>query len=71
MVAYRSLKQPLPALIDLELEADSGIPIFRQIARQLRSRIQNQVLSAGTRLPPSRELARQLGGAQQRDRCLR
>lgn len=64
MVAYRSLKQPLPALIDLELEADSGIPIFRQIARQLRSRIQNQVLSAGTRLPPSRELARQLGVAR-------
>lgn len=60
MVRNRSSRQPLPALVALELDRSGGVPVFRQIARQLRERIASHALLAGTRLPPSRELATQL-----------
>ena len=60
MVANRSFRQPLPALVALELDRASGVPVFRQIARQLRERISSHALLPGTRLPPTRELAIQL-----------
>jgi len=64
MVANRSSRQALPALIALELKRDSGVPIFRQIARQLREKIVSHALPARARLPPSRELSAQLGVAR-------
>lgn len=64
MVANRSFRQPLPALVDLELDRFSGSPVFRQIALQLREKIDSRVLPSGTRLPPSRDLATQLGVAR-------
>ena len=60
MVANRSSRQPLPALVALELDRVSGGPVSRQIARQLREKIASHVVPAGTRLPPSRDLATQL-----------
>ena len=64
MVANRSSRQPLPALVALELDRGSGAPVFRQIARQLRESIVSHALPPGTRLPPSRDLATQLAVAR-------
>jgi GntR family transcriptional regulator/MocR family aminotransferase len=64
MVVNRSSRQPLPALIALELDRAGGAPVFRQIARQLREKIVSLALPSGTRLPPSRELAIELGVAR-------
>jgi len=65
MVANRSSRQPLPALVAFELDRVSGAPaVFRQIARQLRDKIVSRALLPGTRLPPSRELAIQLAVAR-------
>lgn len=64
MVANRSSRQPLPALVALELDRGSGAPVFRQIARQLRESIVGHALPPGTRLPPSRDLATQLAVAR-------
>lgn len=64
MVANRSSRQPLPALVALELDRVAGAPVFRQIARQLREKIVSHALPPGTRLPPSRDLATQLAVAR-------
>lgn len=64
MVANLSSRQPLPALVALELDRASGTPVVRQIARQLREKIVDRALLPGTRLPPSRELATQLAVAR-------
>ncbi len=64
MVANRSSRQPLPALVALELDRGSGTPVFKQIARQLRESILGHALLPGTRLPPSRDLATQLAVAR-------
>ncbi|MDE1179248.1 PLP-dependent aminotransferase family protein [Paraburkholderia sp.] len=53
--------------IDTDLAASSGHsdgPAFRRIARQLKARIDSGALRRGTRLPPTRELARRLGVAR-------
>ncbi len=44
----------------IELERDHSVPVYRQIAQKLRSMIESGTLPAGTRLPPSRTLARDL-----------
>ncbi len=41
--------------------AQHGTPVYRQIADQIRGRIECGELSSGDRLPPIRELAQQLG----------
>ncbi|WP_175718443.1 PLP-dependent aminotransferase family protein [Burkholderia anthina] len=64
MVASRAPKQSSPALLDLEIDRGSRDPIFRQIARQLRGRIGRAALPRGARLPPTRDLAAQLGVAR-------
>lgn len=64
MVRSRISKQSHPALVDLEVDRSASGPVFRQIARQLRERIDNSVLPRGTRLPPTRDLAEQLGIAR-------
>jgi DNA-binding transcriptional MocR family regulator len=46
--------------ISLERDAGSGTPVYRQIAEQIRARIDSRDLSAGNRLPPIRELAHEL-----------
>jgi GntR family transcriptional regulator of abcA and norABC len=49
--------------IDLAWQPDSGspTPFFRQLAHHMRNQIRSGVLSPGTRLPPQRLLADQLG----------
>ncbi len=42
-------------------EAPGGPPVYRQIADQIRLRVEQGALGPGDRLPPIRELARQLG----------
>jgi GntR family transcriptional regulator / MocR family aminotransferase len=48
---------PLSATLD----AGSGVPIYRQLAQQLRTAVRSGTLAQGLRLPPSRELAQLLG----------
>ncbi len=48
----------------IELERDSAVPLQRQIGDQLKSAIQTGRLSAGTSLPSSRTLARDLAVAR-------
>lgn len=64
MVRSAVSKHAHPALVDLEIDRHASGPIFRQIIRQLRERIDNAVLPRGTRLPPTRDLAEQLGIAR-------
>ncbi|GAB7536406.1 PLP-dependent aminotransferase family protein [Burkholderia sp. 3C] len=64
MVRSTVSKQSHPALVDLEIDRHASGPVFRQIIRQLRERIDNGVLPCGTRLPPTRDLAQQLGIAR-------
>lgn len=45
----------------IELDRQSPIPLYRQIAEQLRARITRGELVPGTRLPPERRLAAVLG----------
>ncbi len=47
--------------MDLPLDRDSDVPLFRQISRELRRRILDGRLPGGVRLPPERTLARDLG----------
>lgn len=42
------------------LDRDSEEPIYRQLIRHVRAQIESGTLTAGTRLPASRDLARQL-----------
>lgn len=44
----------------LPLDRDSEEPIYRQLIRHIRAQIDGGILAAGTRLPASRDLARQL-----------
>src|SRR5262252_2265203 len=44
-----------------QLDAGSGIPIYRQIGQYLQNLIEAGNLQAGERLPATRELADQLG----------
>src|SRR6266436_3480267 len=44
-----------------QLDTTSAIPIYRQIGRYLQNLIEAGNLHAGDRLPPTRELADQLG----------
>lgn len=47
--------------MDLHLDLDLGRPLRQQLEQQLRAAIRGGRLQAGTRLPPSRELAGDLG----------
>ena len=47
--------------LKIALERDSQEPIYRQLIRQIRLQVDSGMLPAGTRLPASRDLARQLG----------
>ena len=44
----------------IRIEPSSGVPIWRQIADQIRSQCAARILSGGDRLPSVRELARRL-----------
>ncbi|PHS79349.1 MAG: aspartate aminotransferase [Rhodospirillaceae bacterium] len=48
-------------LIDLHLDAASIVPLFEQVYDGLRQRIVSGQILAGSRLPPSRKLAQELG----------
>jgi DNA-binding transcriptional MocR family regulator len=50
----------LQASISIPLDRNSEEPIYRQLIRHVRVQIESGVLTAGTRLPASRDLARQL-----------
>lgn len=47
-------------LADLQLDAHAELPLYRQLHRQIRERIRRGALSAGDRLPATRDLAQQL-----------
>jgi len=52
----------MAALIpDLEIDFESEVPVYRQIAEGVRSAAGHDRLKSGHRLPPTRDLARQLG----------
>ncbi|GCE04033.1 MocR-like pyridoxine biosynthesis transcription factor PdxR [Dictyobacter aurantiacus] len=58
--------QPLPLFMAsirsfIHLERSNGIPLYRQISQGLREAILSGELPEGTRLPPERTLARELG----------
>ncbi len=46
--------------LSIPLDRDSEEPIYRQLIRHVRAQIESGSLTAGTRLPASRDLARQL-----------
>lgn len=48
------------ANLALMLDRDGEEPIYRQLIRHIRMQVESGTLSAGTRLPASRDLARQL-----------
>jgi GntR family transcriptional regulator/MocR family aminotransferase len=48
-------------LLDLAVERDSAIPLFRQLHSELRRVILSGAAPPGSRLPPSRDLAARLG----------
>lgn len=45
----------------LELDRNAGDPVYRQICTRLREMIESGALPAGSRLPPTRDLANDLG----------
>lgn len=47
--------------LDLHVEADESIPLFRQVYLGLRDAIIDTALAPGSRLPSTRELAKRLG----------
>jgi DNA-binding transcriptional MocR family regulator len=47
--------------MEIRVERDSGVPLFRQIHRQISDLILRGQLPEGFRLPPERQLARSLG----------
>jgi 2-aminoadipate transaminase len=49
------------AALDLELDRDAGVALYRQIADGIRRRVERGELAAGNRLPPERRLAATLG----------
>lgn len=47
--------------LNITLKRENETPIYRQLIQQIRGQIDNGALPAGSRLPASRSLARQLG----------
>ncbi len=58
------MRKTAPVLLPLALEADGGGPLHRQVYRELARLILAGRLAAGSRLPSSRDLARELGVAR-------
>ncbi|MET4692882.1 PLP-dependent aminotransferase family protein [Endozoicomonas lisbonensis] len=58
------MRMPLVEMPELKLDSDCGTPLFDQLYQTIRQRVLNRLLSPGTRLPSSRNLARQLGIAR-------
>ena len=46
---------------DLRIDLNSEVPVYRQIVDAVRAAAMDGRLATGDRLPPTRELARQLG----------
>ena len=53
----------------MPIERSSDTPLFRQVYLQLRSSILSRNVSAGTRLPSTRELAEDLGISRAVEGC--
>src|SRR5688572_18145895 len=51
----------LQTFLDIPLDKHSEEPIYQQLIRHFQVQIASGRLQQGTRLPPSRDLARQLG----------
>lgn len=47
--------------VKISIERSSGIPVYKQIAMQIKEKILTQELAAGLRLPPERRLAEEIG----------
>lgn len=52
---------PLLTIPGLDIDAHSDLPVYRQIAERIRAAATDGRLPSGFRLPPTRDLARQLG----------
>ncbi|MFY0595172.1 MAG: PLP-dependent aminotransferase family protein [Cognatishimia sp.] len=50
-----------PVSLSIPIDRESPIPIFEQIAAELRARIMSGAIAAGAQLPPTRAFALQLG----------
>ncbi|MGZ3716596.1 MAG: GntR family transcriptional regulator, partial [Ktedonobacterales bacterium] len=48
-------------MVKLAIERESDVPLYRQLANQLRTLIRTGSLPPGARLPPVREVAAELG----------
>src|SRR5262245_55942280 len=48
-------------VMDIQLDRDTTIPLYRQIVAQVIAQIENGRLPVGTLLPPERKLAERLG----------
>lgn len=46
--------------MEIQIDRNSGIPIYIQIKNQIREMVEKEILSKGDRLPPERELAEKL-----------
>ena len=51
-------------MFSLTLDRDAQEPLYRQIKRALAAQIEHGLLAPGDRLPPTRQLAGQLGVAR-------
>lgn len=47
--------------IDLQIDPDGGIPVYKQIAEAIKRSARAGAMRSGHRLPPTRDLARELG----------
>ena len=50
----------MPALLHLQLDPHSGVPVYRQMMDQIKYYVASGTLKAGDQLPSIRELARSL-----------
>ncbi len=62
--AKQPMRRAATVLLPLALEAGGGAPLHRQVYRELARLILAGRLSPGSRLPSSRDLARELGVAR-------
>jgi DNA-binding transcriptional regulator YhcF (GntR family) len=57
----KSLRQSFGAPVNLQVDTSSPIPPYEQIRAQIQAMVASGALGAGTRLPPIRQLAGDLG----------
>lgn len=59
-LGHCAIVDPGMSLAGIQLDAQAELPLYRQLHRQIRERIRRGALTAGDRLPATRDLAQQL-----------